>query len=133
MSYQYMLDTNIISELVYDPRGKVSQRIQAVGSTAVCTSIIAACELKFGAAKRQSERLSQQVMSVLGSIAVLPLEYPADHYYGLIRSRLERRGEPISPNDFLIAAHALALDLTLVTANVREFQRVEGLRVENWL
>ena len=64
---------------------------------------------------------------------VLPLEPPADRRYGELRNHLTRQGRPIGPNDLLVATHALAMDLTLVTANFREFQRVPSLRVENWL
>jgi tRNA(fMet)-specific endonuclease VapC len=63
----------------------------------------------------------------------LPFDSPADEYYGSIRARLETAGTPIGGNDLLIAAQALALDLTLVTGNDKEFSRIEGLRVENWL
>ncbi|NJN61836.1 MAG: type II toxin-antitoxin system VapC family toxin [Coleofasciculaceae cyanobacterium RL_1_1] len=133
MTYQYMLDTNIVSELIRNPGGKAYQKVFDVGSTRICTSIIVACELKFGILKRQSYRLSAQVNSVLSTLTVLPLDSPVDERYAEARAQLERRGLPIGNNDLLIAAHALALDLTLVTANVREFRRVEGLRVENWL
>ena len=71
--------------------------------------------------------------AVLGSIEVYPLEEPADHAYAALRASLEKRGIVIGPNDMLIAAHALALDHTVVTANRREFSRIPGLRVENWL
>ena len=133
VTYQYMLDTNIVSELIRNPGGKAYQKVFDVGSTRICTSIIVACELKFGILKRQSYRLSAQVNSVLSTLTVLPLDSPVDERYAEARALLERRGLPIGNNDLLIAAHALALDLTLVTANVREFRRVEGLRVENWL
>ena len=64
---------------------------------------------------------------------VLPLEAPADRHYAHIRHHLARQGTPIGPNDLLIAAHALALNLTVVTANTREFDRVPNLKIENWL
>jgi tRNA(fMet)-specific endonuclease VapC len=70
---------------------------------------------------------------VLGAIEVLPLEAPVDAVYGVIRASLERTGQPIGGNDLLIAAHALALGLTVVTDNEREFSRIDNLRVENWL
>lgn len=69
----------------------------------------------------------------MAAMPILPLEAPADEYYGAIRHQLERAGTPIGPNDLLIAAHARALGLTLVTDNVREFTRVPQLSVENWL
>lgn len=133
MTYQYLLDTNILSDLVKHPQGQVFQRIAAVGEDSVCTSIIVACELRFGAAKSGSSRLIQQLERILDVLLVLPLEPPVDQHYAAIRIHLEQAGTPIGPNDLLIAAHALALDLTLVTANTREFERVPALSLDNWL
>ncbi len=133
MTYQYLLDTNIISDLVRHPQGLVFQRIAAVGENCICTSIIVVCELRFGAAKNGSLRLVQQLEHIFEVLPILSLEPPVDQHYAAIRTHLEQKGTPISPNDLLIAAHALVLNLTLVTANVREFERLPGLRVENWL
>ncbi|MBW4674925.1 MAG: type II toxin-antitoxin system VapC family toxin [Desmonostoc geniculatum HA4340-LM1] len=133
MTYQYLLDTNIISDLVRHPQGLVFQRIATVGENSICTSIIVACELRFGAAKSGSPRLVQQLESILEVLSILSLQPPVDHHYAAIRKYLEQGGTPISPNDLLIAAHALSLNLTLVTANVREFGRLPALRLENWL
>ncbi len=99
----------------------------------MCSSMIVACELRYGAAKAASKRLSERVDLVLSALDVLPMEPPADRHYGDIRQRLARQGTPIGPNDLLIAAHARSLDLTVVTDNVREFSRVPDLRIENWL
>ncbi len=130
---RFLLDTNILSDLVRDPQGRVAQRIAAVGEDAVCTSIVAAAELRFGAAKRGLGSLTRQVEAILAVLPVLPLEPPADDFYARIRCTLEQAGQPIGPNDLLIAAHALAQDCTMVTANVGEFIRVPGLNVVNWL
>jgi tRNA(fMet)-specific endonuclease VapC len=129
----FLLDTNILSDLVRHPQGIVKRWIERVGEDAVCTSIIAAAELRFGAAKRGSVALAAQVEKVLGAMRVQPLDPPADREYGRLRLHLEQTGQPIGPNDLLIAAHALALGATIVTDNQREFQRVPGLPVENWL
>jgi tRNA(fMet)-specific endonuclease VapC len=129
----YLLDTNILSDLVRHPHGIVKRRIERVGEDNVSTSIIVAAELRFGAAKRGSAALAAQVETVLGAMRVLPLDIPTDREYGQLRLQLEQTGQPIGPNDLLIAAHALALGATVVTDNQREFQRVPGLRVENWL
>jgi len=99
----------------------------------VCTSIVVACELRYGAAKKGSPRLSERVEILLDSLEVLPLEKESDRHYAEVRLRLERSGKSIGPNDMLIAAHALALDLILVTDNAEEFARVPDLSVENWL
>jgi len=130
---RYLLDTNILSDLVRHPQGKIAKRIAVEGEKSICSSIVVAGELRFGAKKRDSDRLTAQLEAILSALEILPLEEPADRRYGELRAYLEKRGEAIGPNDMLIAAHALALDCTVVTANVREFSRVPGLHVENWL
>jgi tRNA(fMet)-specific endonuclease VapC len=130
---RYLLDTNIISDLIRNPKGKVAKHIARVGEKNVCTSIIVAAELRYGCAKSGSKRLLEAVESLLGELNVLSLEGPADAEYARIRAELERRGTPIGGNDLLIAAYALAIDATMVTANVDEFARVKGLKVQNWL
>jgi tRNA(fMet)-specific endonuclease VapC len=132
-AYRYLLDTNIVSELVRNPQGPVTRRIARVGEDSVCTSIIVACELRYGAAKKGSARLTQQLELVLEALPVLSLEPPAERRYGEPRAELERRGTPIGPNDLLIAAQALTLGLVLVTDNVQEFKRVADLEVKNWI
>src|SRR5579864_5055167 len=96
---RYLLDTNAVSDLVRNPHGKVAERLFKVGETQVCTSIIVAAELRYGAAKRQSPRLSAQLEAVLGALEILPFEKPADASYGSIRVQLERAGTPIGAND----------------------------------
>jgi tRNA(fMet)-specific endonuclease VapC len=130
---RYLLDTNIVSNLVRDPHGKVADRIKAVGELNICASIIVAAELRYGTATEASPRLKAQVESVLGAIDTLPLDSPADEIYGEIRTQGELADTPIGGNDLPIAAQALALDHTLVTDNEKEFARVAGLRLENWL
>jgi tRNA(fMet)-specific endonuclease VapC len=130
---RFLLDTNILSDLVRHPRGRISDRIKEVGEQNICTSIVVAAELRYGAAKKDSSRLTKQLETVLAAIDVLALEQPADAVYGGLRARLERSGQSLGANDLLIAAHALALGHTVVTANEREFSRIDDLRVENWL
>jgi tRNA(fMet)-specific endonuclease VapC len=130
---QYLLDTNIVSALIRDPGGLVTERVRSVGEANVCTSIVVAAELRYGAAKKGSEKLFAQLEAVLSALAVLPLEEPMDVAYGEVRTQLERVGQPIGGNDLLIAAQALTLGCTVVTDNEREFRRVDGLAVENWL
>ena len=129
----YLLDTNIVSHLIRQPQGAVMRRISEVGESVVFVSVVVACELRFGAAKRQSKLLSDRVEQLLLLIPVLPLEGGVDREYAEIRCFLEASGQPIGPNDLLIAAHARALGMVLVTDNVREFGRVPGLVVENWV
>lgn len=130
---RYLLDTSIMSALVRDPRGRVAERIRDVGEANVCTSIIVAAELRYRASKKGSTRLSAQLELVLGVFEVLPFDAPSDAVYGDIRAQLERAGQPIAGNALLIAAHALANACTVVTDSQREFQRVQDLKVENWL
>ena len=127
-----MLDTNALSELIRDPQGPLAQRLSAMEPDAVCTSIVAACELRFGARRKGSAALSQRVEQLLQVLAVLPLDAPSDEHYADIRTALERSGTPIGSHDLFIAAHARSRGLTLPTRNLREFQRVPGLRVEDW-
>lgn len=133
MSVRFLLDTNIVSDLVRNPRGRAAARVAQVGEEQVGTSIVVAAELRYGAAKKASQRLTTQLEAVLGVLEVLPLESPADVVYGDLRVGLERAGRPIGANDLLIAAQALALGCTVVTDNEDEFGRVQGLSLENWL
>ena len=131
---RYLLDTNIVSDLVRNPQGKVAQHIRNIGEAQVCTSIIVAAQFALrGSAKKRSPRLSAQLEAVLGALEVLPIEPPADAAYGLLRARLEQAGRPIGANDLLIAAQAIALGYTIVTDNEKEFARIENLPRENWL
>lgn len=129
----YMLDTNILSDLVKNPAGKAAAHVRRVGDDALCTSIVVAAELRYGVAKKGSPVLAERVDAILRELPVLPFDAPADGEYGTLRASLEAKGLPIGGNDLLIAAHALACGKTLVTANVREFTRIDGLSVENWL
>lgn len=130
---RYMLDTNIISNLLRRPDGSAAKRIGEVGPDAICVSIITAAELRYGCAKKGSAKLLAHVEAILESVQVLALDVPADAKYGVIRAELETAGKPIGPNDLLIAAHARAIGAVLVTDNTGEFSRVRGLRVENWI
>ena len=130
---RYLLDTNIVSDLVRYPSGRVAAHIIRVGEANVCTSIIVAAELRFGAAKKGSVALAARIDAVLGALQVVPLEAPTDQIYGDIRAGLERAGKAIGANDLLIAAHAMTLGHTLVTDNVDEFSRIGRLRLESWL
>lgn len=123
----------MLSAVIKQPSGRVAQRIADAGPAALCTSIVVACEIRFGAAKKGSVPLTAKVEALLEQLTVLPLDFGVDQHYAKLRCELERRGQTIGSNDQLIAAHALALDLTLVTHNLGEFSRVPGLRLENWL
>lgn len=129
---RYMLDTNIVSAVVRDPRGKVFERLIDAGEENAFISIITHGEIWYGVKKNGSEELSQKVSAVTRRLYVAPLQLPTDQRYAEIRLAL-RQGKNIGPNDLWIAAHAVALDAVLVTNNESEFSRVPGLKVENWM
>ncbi len=129
-----MLDTNICIALIRGRAPRVFDRLRQYPVDAVAISSITLAELQYGVAK--SARPAQNSVLLAGfcaPLAILPFDNQAAETYGAVRAALERAGTPIGPLDTLIAAHALTLDLTLVTNNVREFRRVDGLRIENWL
>ena len=103
MSARYLLDTNIVSDLVRHPQGRAAAKIAEVGEDAVATSIIVAAELRYGAAKKASPRLTAQLEAVLGVLEIIALEVPADASYGAARVALEAAGTPIGANDLLVS------------------------------
>ena len=129
----FMLDTNIISEVIRNPDGKAAEALLRAGQDAVCTSIVVACELRYGSRKKGSARLAGKVEDFLSEIEVLPLDRPVDEAYARLRCALEAAGTPIGHNDLLIAAHAAMVGATLVTDQGAEFQRIETLPVVNWM
>ena len=133
MPHRYLLDTNILSEVIRNPSGTIAARIQAAGESTVCTSIIVAAELAYGAEKSGSKRLRLQADIVLSAMDILPLQAPVHREYARIRHQLTQSGELIGPNDLLIAAQAKLENLIVVIANHGEFSRVPGLATENWL
>lgn len=132
MAPTHLLDTNVVSSLITRPHGAVADRVRRAGEEAVCTSLIVAGELRYGAAKKGSPRLSEQMEAILSCLVILPLDSPVETKYAAIRCELEQAGTPIGPNDLWIAAHARARDLVVVTANKAEFNRVSGITVEDW-
>jgi tRNA(fMet)-specific endonuclease VapC len=133
MTMRFLLDTNVLSQLIRDPQGPVAMQLATVGDAQVFTSVVVASELRFGARKKGSSVLTDRVDQLLASIEVAPLEVGVDRLYADIRHALESSGQLIGANDLFIAAHALEQEATLVTDNVAEFQRVPGLHIENWV
>ncbi|MBT9369284.1 type II toxin-antitoxin system VapC family toxin [Rhizobium sp. CSW-27] len=129
---RYMLDTNVVSAMVRDPRGTVLERLLEIGEENAFISIITHGEIWYGVKKNGSEELARKVSAVTRRLYVAPLQLPGDQRYAEVRLAL-RQGKNIGPNDLWIAAHALALDAVLVTNDESEFSRVPGLKVENWL
>ncbi len=132
-----LLDTNILSHMMRYPHGVVARRLKAAidrdADVQVCTSVIVDCEIAFGLARKPSTARERAYADLQQIVEVVPLDEAVARHYARIREHLERGGTPIGPNDLLIAAHAAALDAILVTDNEREFGRVPGLQVENWL
>ena len=133
----YLLDTNTISYLLRDHSPNLSTKLMAAAPETLAISVITAGELQFGlkrlGASQRAANISNRLNQLLENIATLPVPQEASEHYAATRAHLEAQSTPIGGNDLWIAAHALAADLTLVTANTREFERVPSLRVENWL
>lgn len=129
----FMLDTNILSDILRNAQGGPARMLEKHGLSSVCTSALVASELRYGVTKKASSRLAEDVEFLLSRIDVLDHQAAASFTYGGIRADLERRGVAIGAVDLLIAAHAKSLDLTLVTDNIREFSRIDGLKLENWI
>lgn len=130
---RYHLDTNIVSTLEKRPDGPLLSRLLNAGFGNIGVSVVVAGELQFGAEKSRTVEQRDNLLNLVGEIEVVAMEAEVAATYGRIRADLERRGTPIGANDLWIAAHALTLNATLVTANIDEFSRVAGLRIENWL
>lgn len=130
---QYLFDTNILSALIRQPYGPLAKKIISLNEDEFCTSIIVACELRYGEKKKGSPQLTQKVEQLLNTISIIPLGPDVDFHYTVIRNDLEKKGKIIGANDMLIAAHALALNVILITDNENEFKRIPNLSVENWL
>ena len=128
----WMLDANVLSELIRNPQETLRQKVAGASPGTLCTSIVVACELRFGALRKGSDTLTRRVEQLLEALPVLPFDEPADRHYADIRASLERAGTPIGSHDLLIGAHARSLGLTVVTRNLREFERIPGLKVEDW-
>jgi tRNA(fMet)-specific endonuclease VapC len=128
-----LIDTNIcIAILNRDAR--VRAHLQRNAPSALRMSAVTLAELRFGVAKStQPRRAATNLNLLLAKVGVVPFDAPATRRYGTLRALLERRGTPIGPLDTLIAAHAVSLRWKLATLNAREFRRVPGLRVEDWL
>lgn len=128
----YMLDTNICIYIINARPEKVLARFRQQRLGDIAISSVTAAELAFGVAKSGSVRNRQAMEMFLSALEILPFDESAIWHYGELRADLERRGQPIGALDTMIAAHALAIDTILVTNNTREFERVPGLRLENW-
>lgn len=129
----WFLDTNICIHLIKKKPERVLDRLRLVDIATVAVSSITVAELQYGVAKSaRPEQNSLALAAFLAPLGVEPFDDAAAAVYGTVRAALERAGTPVGSLDMLIGAHALALGRTIVTNNVREFVRIEGLKVENW-
>lgn len=126
-----MLDKDTVSYALRGQESVVAAILEHAPSE-LCVSAVTVSELRYGAARRNSKRLQQLIDAFTGGIAVVAYDDFCAHHYGDIAADLVKRGTPLGELDVMIAAHAMALDLTLVTNNTKHFRRVRGLKVENW-
>lgn len=131
---EYILDTNICIYIIKQKPQSVLKKFSTLKPGTVAMSLITHAELMYGAERSQSRQASHdRLLELTTLIPVLSLEATVAEHYADIRARLSLQGALIGNNDLWIAAHARALNKVLVTNNLREFERVEGLRLENWV
>ncbi|MBW2369583.1 MAG: type II toxin-antitoxin system VapC family toxin [Deltaproteobacteria bacterium] len=134
MPARYLLDTNICIYIQRQKPGDVLARFRKLKPGDAAISVITWGELLYGAEKSQQRKIALQLLAEFETfVPVLPMPETAGQTYGVIRASLESKGTPIGNNDLWIAAHAKALSLTIVTNNEREFRRIPGLKVQNWV
>ena len=132
MNPEYMLDTDTVSWALRG-QGNVAVRLLAYRPSQLCISAITLAELRFGADAKGSRRLHGLIDTFIATVSVVPVDATAADRFGRVATALSKRGEPIGTFDTLIAAHALALGVTLVTNNAKHFRRVAGLKTDNWV
>ena len=130
---RYLLDTNIRIYAINQRSDTVVARLKSEGRINLATSTLVAAELAFGAERSNRSDTKQQLLIFLSGLQILPWGESAIWHYAKQRKLLKVAGTPIGEMDLLIASHALGEDLTLVTNNTREFERIEGLKLENWV
>ncbi|PXV61267.1 type II toxin-antitoxin system tRNA(fMet)-specific endonuclease VapC [Halanaerobium congolense] len=130
---KYMLDTNICIYIIKEKPKKVLDKFQTCNIGDICISMVTFAELQYGVEKSQYKDKNQTALaSFLGPIEILPFEQNAAIKYGSIRADLENQGRIRGAYDLMIAAHAIAENLILVTNNTKEFKRITDLSLENW-
>lgn len=130
---RFMLDTNLCIDLMRGKSVAAFKRLRSLAVDEAGISTVTLAELKYGASRSSRKAYNESlIIAFCAPLLIVPFDAAAAEAYGAIRATLESAGTPIGPLDTLIAAHALALGCVLITANVREFERVPGLAVENW-
>lgn len=131
---RYLLDTNICSYILKNRPASVKVKFDQVGAEHLCISAVVLAELYYGAARHpKSVIIRKEIDDFVSRLVVMPWDEQAANHYGAIRATLEKAGTPIGAMDLLIAAHARSMGATLVTNNQREFERINGLTVQNWV
>lgn len=131
---RYLLDTNICSYVLKNRPLLVKQKFDEVGAERLCISSVVLAELYYGAARHpKSVIIRKEIDDFVSRLLVIAWDEQAANHYGAIRAALEKAGTPVGAMDMLIAAHARSMGATLVTNNQREFERIDGLAVQNWV
>jgi tRNA(fMet)-specific endonuclease VapC len=128
----YLLDTNICIYIINENPAQVLQRLIQVGRESLAISTVTVAELAFGVAKSTRADSRLKLENFLSKFPIVDWDQDAAWIYGNVRKTLEAKGQRIGERDLLLACQALALDATMVTNNTREFERIEGLKLENW-
>jgi tRNA(fMet)-specific endonuclease VapC len=129
----FLLDTNILIAMSKQRPG-LAERLEGIPAAAVVLSSVVVAEIEYGIAKSGRRQHNRRVFdTLLSGFQVLPFDAAAARLYGPIRANLEKRGRLIGPYDLMIAAHARSVEAVLVTDKTKEFGRVAGLKIENWL
>lgn len=130
----YMLDTNICIYIIKKRPSSVLGHFQQIAAESLCISVITLAELQYGVDKSAAKLKNQRIVDdFVSRLQVLPWEETVVKYYGKIRCYLEAQGPPIGGMDLMIAAHCQSHDYTLITNNIREFQKIPNLKLENWV
>ena len=132
MTLKFMLDTDSVS-FALRGQGRVGARLVEHAPSQLCISAVTAAELRFGAERRDSKKLRRLIETFTSSVSVMPFDDECATAFGKLAARLVDKGRPIGHYDALIAAHAIALEVTLVTNNEKHFAQVEGLKLANWV
>ncbi len=132
MPIRYLLDTNTVSFHIRRSSARLQRRLRRTPARAVALSVVTEMEIRYGLARNPALRIAPLVEAFLAGMTILPLTSEVAGHYGRIRAELDRKGQPIGPLDLMIASQAVALDLTLITNDTREFRRVPELRCDDW-
>jgi len=132
MAIRYLLDTNVVSFHIRASSARLQRRLRRVKADSVALSVVTEMEIRYGLARNPSLKIAPLVEAFLAGMTILPLDSKVAVAYARVRSALESIGTPIGPLDLMIGAHARAVGATLITANVREFRRIPGLKIADW-